>query len=115
MISSRKSPVAAITALVVSVLLLPGIAGAEDTGEGIREAARELRKANDAGQVGQRGETTYTFGQNVSVFDLQREPGVSFGPTSRLTPGYGTSASFPALSYEPIPEAQSSFGFSFRF
>ncbi len=115
MISLGKNSLATVSALVFSALLLPGIAAAEDTSDSIRDAAHETGKANDAVPTGQQGSIFYVFGQSFPLPDLKRERRTNFGPDPRLTPSFGTSASFPARTYEPIPETQSSFGFSLRF
>lgn len=111
MTSARKTIIAAIA----MASLVPAMASAEDNGENLRTSFEELREAKAAAQQPSDGSTSYTFGQNLPSLDLPaaRSPVYGFGTT--LTPNYGTSSSFPGETYVPIPENQSSFGFSIRF
>ncbi len=113
MTSITRFPLAAFIVASLALPLLPSMAAAEETGEALREAAAELRRANDGDQSLNGGGSAYAFGQSVPLFDVTPErSGSSYGA---LTPSFTTSASFPAETYEPIRQTAPSFGFSFRF
>lgn len=112
---STPTRAAFLVAALATPLLATG-AQAENTAAEVREAIQELKRSNDSAQAQTEGEgTAYSFSQSVPVLDRPRRTSPIYGFSNRSTPDFGTSASYPAQTYVPIPKTQSSFGLSFRF
>ncbi len=106
-------PLPRLAAAIAALTLLPVAAMADEARSPTGQAAYELKAANDAGQA--KDDDTYAFGQSLPLFDVAPDRSALYGPSRPLTPTLGTSASFPAETYEAIPEDQPSFGLSIRF
>ena len=106
---------AAFAALAVSTLAAAPASAEDRAAEALRELAQELRLANDSGQVPGENGTGYAFGQNLPVLDLAPTRSPVSGFSNKLTPQLGTSASFPAVTLQPIDHDAPSFGFRIRF
>jgi|GEM_PF-3181272 len=101
-----------VTAALALSLFAP-VVQAQEGKSILLQSAAELEAANDAGQV--KEGASYAFGQNLPVFDIAPDRSALYGLAEPLTPSYGTTPSFPARTFQQIPESQSTFGLAIRF